>query len=47
MKFGYTFVIIDSVARSESSILVLYSLKIIKSDSIIQIVILTFDYLYD
>ncbi len=47
MESGYTVAITDSTARLESIALVLYSLKIIKSDSIIQMVILTFCYLYD
>lgn len=47
MELGDAGAITDSIARLEFNNLILYSLKIIKSDSIIQMVILTLDYLYD
>lgn len=47
MELGDAEVITDSISKSESNTLILYSLKIIKGDSIIQKVILTLDYLYD
>lgn len=47
MELGDADVITDSISKSESNTLILYSLKIIKDDSIIQKVILTLDYLYD
>lgn len=47
MELGDAGVITYNIARLESSNLILYSLKNIKSDSIIQMVILTLDQLYD